>query len=132
MNISDPIADMLTRIRNAVMRRHQTVDVPYSRVKENILSILRNEGFIRSYEVVGHGKKTVLHVELKYAGNKEPVLSHLRRISRPGLRVYSGYQQLPRVLGGMGMLILSTPQGVLTNKDAARQKVGGEVLCEIW
>src|SRR5436305_15333638 len=118
MNISDPIADMLTRIRNAVMARHQTVDIPYSRIKENIASILRNEGFIRSYEVTGYGKKTMLRVELKYAGNKEPVLSHLRRISRPGLRVYSSHRDLPRVLGGMGLLIVSTPQGLLTNKDA--------------
>ncbi len=132
MNISDPIADMLTRIRNGIMARHETVDVPYSRIKEGIAGIFRSEGFIRSYEVTGYGKKTVLRIQLKYVNNKEPVLTHLRRISRPGLRVYSGHDELPRVLGGMGVLILSTPHGLLTNKQARRDKVGGEVLCEIW
>ncbi|GAC1435813.1 MAG: 30S ribosomal protein S8 [Chloroflexota bacterium] len=132
MNISDPIADMLTRMRNAIMARHQTVDIPYSTIKENMLGILRNEGFIGAFEVTGHCKKMVLRVQLKYAANKEPVLSHLRRISRPGLRVYSGHNDLPRVRGGMGLLILSTPRGILTNKDARRDRVGGEVLCEIW
>jgi small subunit ribosomal protein S8 len=132
MNISDPIADMLTRLRNAIMARHQTVDVPYSTIKENIAIILRKEGFIRGYEVTGYGKKNVIRVELKYVNNKEPVLSHLRRISRPGLRVYSSHRDLPRVLGGMGLLIVSTPRGILTNKQARRDKVGGEVLCEIW
>ncbi len=132
MNLSDPIADMLTRVRNATMARHHAVDVPYSRIKENIAGILRNEGFIRGYEITGHGKKTMLRVDLKYVDNKEPVLTHLRRISKPGLRIYSSHRDLPRVLGGMGILILSTPRGIITNRQARREKVGGEVLCEIW
>lgn len=132
MNLSDPIADMLTRVRNATLARHSTVDVPYSKMKINIAEIFQAEGFIQSFETIGQGHKAMIRINLKYVDNKQPVLTHLKRVSRPGLRIYRGYKDIPRVRGGMGLWILSTPHGILSSKEAVRAQVGGEVLCEVW
>jgi small subunit ribosomal protein S8 len=132
MQLSDPIADMLTRLRNGLMARHATVDVPHSNLKERIAVILKDEGFVRDYEVLREGAKTTLRVTLKYTAARRPVISHLRRLSKPGLRVYSRTDRIPRVLGGMGIVILSTPRGVITGQQARRIGVGGELLCEVW
>lgn len=132
MQLSDPIADMLTRLRNGLLARHLTVDMPHSNLKEHIASILKDEGFVRDYEVVREGAKATLRVTLKYTVARKPVITHLRRLSKPGLRVYSRTDRIPRVLGGMGIVILSTPQGVITGQRARRLGVGGELLCEIW
>jgi small subunit ribosomal protein S8 len=132
MQLSDPIADMLTRLRNGLMARHATVDVPHSNLKERIAAILKDEGFVRDYEVLREGAKTTLRVTLKYTTARRPVISHLRRLSKPGLRVYSRTDRIPRVLGGMGIIILSTPRGVITGQQARRIGVGGELLCEVW
>ena len=132
MQISDPIADMLTRLRNATMARHAFVAMPSSKMKEAIAAILKNEGFINDYEVAADGVKKTLRIQLKYTTEREPVLSGLRRISRPGRRVYSKRDDIPLVLSGMGIAIVSTPRGVMTGKDARRQGVGGEVLAYIW
>ena len=131
--MSDPIADMLTRIRNANMRKHDTVEVPVSKMKLAIADILVNEGYIEKYELVGEAHKQVIKITLKYAANKsERVISGLKRISKPGLRVYAGKEDMPKVLGGLGTAIVSTNKGVLTDKDARKNGVGGEVLCFIW
>ena len=132
MQLSDPIADMLTRLRNGLMARHQTVDIPHSNLKENIARILKDEGFVRDFEVLREGAKVTLRVALKYTPTRRPVMTHLRRISKPGLRVYTGKDRIPRVLGGMGLVIISTPRGVVTGQVARRLGVGGELLCEIW
>jgi small subunit ribosomal protein S8 len=132
MQLSDPIADMLTRLRNGLLARHATVDVPHSNLKERIAAILRDEGFVRDYEVLREGAKTTLRITLKYTTARRPVITHLRRLSKPGLRVYSRKDRIPRVLGGIGIVILSTPQGVITGQHARRLGVGGELLCEIW
>lgn len=132
MQISDPIADMLTRLRNATLARHAYVAMPSSKMKEAIAAILKNEGFIQDFDVVADGEKKTLRVQLKYTTEREPVLSGLRRISRPGRRVYSRRDDIPLVLSGMGIAIMSTPKGVMTGKDARRQGVGGEVLAYIW
>ena len=134
MAINDPIADMLTRIRNANMAKHDTVDVPSSRMKKAIADILLDEGYIRAFDVVDdeRGFKT-LHITLKYGADRnDKVISGLKRISKPGLRVYAGTEDLPRVLGGLGVAIISTNQGVLTDKKARELKVGGEVLAFVW
>jgi small subunit ribosomal protein S8 len=137
MNITDPIADMLTRIRNAVMAGHTTVALPNSKLKVSIAKILKDEGYISSYEVVD-GKtpsQKVLRLRLKYIGERrerKPVISGLERISRPGRRVYSGKTEIPWVLSGMGIAILSTPKGVMTGQRARQLGVGGEVLCKVW
>ncbi len=131
--MSDPIADMLTRIRNANMRKHDTVDVPSSKMKLAIADILVNEGYIAKYEIVGEGTKKTIRITLKYTANKaERVISGLKRISKPGLRVYAGKENMPKVLGGLGIAIVSTNEGVLTDKEARKRGVGGEVLCFIW
>jgi len=132
MAMSDPIADLLTRIRNANMVYQEKVEVPSSKMKEAIAAILKREGYIRNYRVLEHGKRGVLRVYLKYGPNRERVISNLRRVSKPSLRVYSGVSSLPRVLGGLGIAIVSTPRGLLTDHEARSQNVGGEVLCEIW
>jgi small subunit ribosomal protein S8 len=132
MQLSDPIADMLTRLRNGLMARHTSVDIPHSNMKETIAAILKDEGFVRDYEVVREGAKATLRVELKYTPQRRPVMSHLKRLSKPGLRVYAGRDRIPRVLGGIGLVILSTPRGVVTGQHAKRLGVGGELLCEIW
>ena len=133
MTMSDPIADMLTRIRNANTAKHDTVDVPASKMKVAIAEILLKEGYIKSYEVEEVGSFKTIHITLKYGKNKnEKVISGLKRISKPGLRVYANTEDLPKVLGGLGIAIVSTNKGLLTDKEARKANVGGEVLAFIW
>ncbi|MEX0750842.1 MAG: 30S ribosomal protein S8 [Dehalococcoidia bacterium] len=132
MNMTDPIADMLTRIRNAVTAKHDYVNIPSSKMKIAIADVLQKEGYIRSYEVQDEAAKKLMRVQLNYTGKKEPVLSGIQRVSKPGLRVYVQKLEIPRVYGGLGIAILSTPQGIMTGQDAWRRKIGGEVLCYVW
>ena len=132
MQITDPIADMLTRIRNANSAKHETVDVPASNMKKAIAEILNNEGYIKSYQIIEDGKQGVIRIALKYGNNKEKVISGLKRVSKPGLRIYAGAEELPRVLKGLGIAIVSTSKGVMTDKEARKQNIGGEVLAFIW
>ena len=132
MQITDPIADMLTRIRNANSAKHETVDVPVSNMKKSIADILLEEGYIKAYEIVDDGKQGMTHITLKYGANKEKVISGLQRVSKPGLRVYAGREELPKVLKGLGIAIVSTSKGVMTDKKARAEKVGGEVLAFVW
>ena len=132
MQITDPVADMLTRIRNANTAKHESVDVPASNLKKAIAKILLDEGYIKSYEVVEDGTQGVIHIQLKYLAGKEKVISGLRRVSKPGLRVYAGADELPRVLKGLGIAIISTSRGVMTDKAARANHVGGEVLAFVW
>jgi len=133
MTMTDPIADMLTRIRNANQMRHETVDVPASNVKKDILNVLVNEGFICGFEeTTDENNKPVLKVTLKYTATKERVIKELKRVSKPGLRVYAEVENLPRVLNGLGVAIISTSKGVMTDRDARKAKVGGEVLAYVW
>jgi small subunit ribosomal protein S8 len=129
---TDPIADMLTRIRNANTANHKTVDVPASRAKQAIAQILKDEGFIEGYERLTEGPQGTLRIALKYGPEKEKVITGLRRISRPGLRVYTAKTEIPRVLGGLGLVIISTPQGIMSGKRAKKVGVGGEVLAYVW
>ena len=131
MNMTDPIADMLKRIRNAVQARHETVDIPASKEKVEIARILKEEGFIIGYSVEGDVKKT-LTVTLKYGPNNEKVIAGLKRISKPGLRVYAESDNIPRVLNGLGIAILSTSSGLMTGKDAKKKHIGGEVVAYVW
>ena len=131
MSMSDPIADMLTRIRNANNAKHETVDVPASNMKKSIAQILLDEGYIKSYQIVDDGTQGVIHITLKYNG-KDKVITGLRRVSKPGLRVYVGADELPRVLRGLGIAIVSTSKGVMTDKAARAAHVGGEVLAFVW
>ena len=131
MHITDPIADMLTRIRNANSARHDTADVPASNMKKSIAQILLDEGYIKSYQIVDDGTQGVIHITLKYNG-KDKVITGLRRVSKPGLRVYVGADELPRVLRGLGIAIVSTSKGVMTDKAARAAHVGGEVLAFVW
>ena len=132
MQITDPVADMLTRIRNANTAKHESVDVPASNLKKAIAKILLDEGYIKSYEVVEDGTQGVIRIQLKYLAGKEKVISGLRRVSKPGLRVYAGADELPRVLKGLGSAIISTSKGVMTDKAARANHVGGEVLAFVW
>lgn len=132
MVVTDPIADMLTRIRNAQVAKHESVDVPASNMKKSIAQILLSEGYVKGYTVLDEGTQGVIRVQLKYGLNKAKVITGLKRISRPGLRVYARKDQIPKVLGGFGIAIMSTSRGVMTNKDARTQGIGGEVLCYIW
>ncbi|SEN61057.1 30S ribosomal protein S8 [Lihuaxuella thermophila] len=132
MVMTDPIADMLTRIRNANMVRHESVELPASRVKREIAEILKREGFIRDAEYIEDNKQGILRIFLKYGPNNERVITGLKRISKPGLRVYVKASEVPRVLRGLGIAILSTNKGIMTDKEARQQKVGGEVLAYIW
>ena len=132
MQITDPIADMLTRIRNANSAKHETVDVPVSNMKKAIADILLEEGYIKSYEIIDDGKQGMIHITLKYGANKEKVISGLQRVSKPGLRVYAGRDELPRVLKGLGIAIVSTSKGIMTDKKARAEKIGGEVLAVVW
>ena len=132
MHITDPIADMLTRIRNANNAKHDTVDVPASNMKKAIAQILLEEGYIKNFQVVEDGTQGVIHISLKYNAGKEKVITGLRRVSKPGLRVYAGADELPRVLRGLGTAIVSTSKGVMTDKKAREAHVGGEVLAFIW
>ena len=132
MQITDPIADMLTRIRNANSAKHETVDVPVSNMKKAIADILLEEGYIKGYEIIDDGKQGMIHITLKYGANKEKVISGLQRVSKPGLRVYAGREELPRVLKGLGIAIVSTSKGIMTDKKARAEKIGGEVLAFVW
>ena len=132
MTISDPIADMLTRIRNAVMARHDSVLIPSSKMKLSITRILKAEGFIREYEVVRGKPHRVIKIHLKYDDKNQPVLTGLERVSKSGLRVYAGRKEIPRLYGGLGVTILSTPKGVMIGQQAWRQGIGGEILCYVW
>ncbi|MBI3968587.1 MAG: 30S ribosomal protein S8 [Chloroflexi bacterium] len=132
MSVTDPIADMLTRVRNAVRAKHDSVEMPTSTIKLAIAKILKEEGFVRDFEIVQQQPQNRLRLWISYTGKRQPVLNGLKRISRPGLRVYRKSTELPRVVSGMGVAIISTPQGVMTAHQARRKKVGGEVLCFVW
>ena len=132
MTMTDPVADMLTRIRNANTAGHKAVEVPASKMKKSIASILKEEGYIEDFEYVDDGKQGVIKIKMKYAPNKTRVISQLRRISKPGLKVYVKAEDVPRVLGGLGIAIISTSKGVISDKDARRIGVGGEVVCYVW
>ena len=129
---ADPIADMLTRVRNAIIARHAKVDVPASRLKNEIARILREEGYILNYKLTEEGAKRYIRLYLKYTPLNLPVISRIERVSRPGCRVYVGSKEIPRILGGLGINILTTPKGVMTGNSARKEGVGGEVLCQIW
>lgn len=132
MQITDTIADMLTRIRNASSARHDTVDVPASNMKKAIANILLEEGYIKNFQVLEDNKQGVIRIVLKYGENKTPVITGLRRVSKPGLRIYTGCEDMPRVMKGLGIAILSTSKGVMTGKQAKAEKVGGEILAFVW
>jgi small subunit ribosomal protein S8 len=132
MVMTDPIADMLTRIRNANLVGHEKVEIPGSNMKRAIAEILKNEGFIRDAEFIPDNKQGIIRVFLKYGPGQERVITGLKRISKPGLRVYAKANEIPRVLGGLGIAILSTSKGILTDKEARRNNVGGEVICYVW
>ncbi len=132
MVMTDPIADFLTRIRNANSVNHEKVEIPASRLKRTLAQILKDEGMIRDFEYVEDGKQGILRVHLKYGPNKQKVITGLKRISRPGLRVYAKKDEVPRILGGLGLAIVSTSQGVMTDKQARKLGLGGEVLCYVW
>ena len=132
MPMTDPIADMLTRIRNGVSAKHDSVRMPSSKIKVAIARVLKEEGFIRDFEIGAEGPRSMLKIDLSYTGRKEPVLSGIKRVSKPGLRVYVQKREIPRVLGGLGVAILSTPEGVMTGQNARQKSIGGEVLCYVW
>lgn len=132
MHITDPIADLLTRIRNASAAKHDTVDVPASKMKSSITQILLDEGFIKSFQVIDDDKQGVIHITLKYTDDKTQVITGLKRVSKPGLRIYSGCEEMPKVMKGLGVAIISTPKGVMTDKQARKENVGGEILAYIW
>ena len=132
MTTSDPIADMLTRMRNAIMVRHDSVSIPASKMKLAIANILKEEGFIKDFEILKDKTRKNIKVQLKYTGKNQPMVNGLERISKPGLRVYVEKSEIPRVYGGMGIAIVSTPKGIMTGKQAWRRGIGGELLCYIW
>ena len=132
MTMTDPIADMLTRIRNANVVKHETVDVPASNMTKELARILLEEGFIRGYDVIEDGKQGIIRIQLKYGQTGERVISGLKRISKPGMRVYADKHEVPRVLNGLGISIISTSKGILTDKQARKENVGGEVICYVW
>ena len=133
MAANDTIADMLTRIRNATLVRHQTVDIPSTKMTRSIAQVLKDEGFIADFADAGEGIQRHLTVTLKYKGkNRQPIIRNLTRVSKPGLRVYSNRKELPRVLGGIGIAIISTSSGIMTDRDARQRGIGGEVLCYVW
>lgn len=132
MQITDTVADMLTRIRNANSAKHESVDIPASNMKKSIAQILLDEGYIKSYQVVEDGKQGVIRIALKYGSNKSQVITGLRRVSKPGLRMYTSFEDMPKVMKGLGIAILSTSKGVMTDKQARAERVGGEVLAFVW
>lgn len=132
MSFTDPVGDMLTRIRNASRARHEKVLVPASRLKARIAEVLRDEGFIKDYVLHQDGKQGAITILLKYSGDREPAISEIKRVSRPGLRRYVANESIPRVLNGMGIAILSTSKGVMVDHEARKQKVGGELICTVW
>lgn len=132
MQITDSIADLLTRIRNANTAKHDTVDIPASNMKKSITQILLDEGYIKSFQVIEDGKQGIIRVTLKYGENKSPIITGLRRVSKPGLRIYAACDKMPKVMRGLGVAIVSTSKGVMTDKKARQENVGGEVLAFIW
>ena len=132
MSMTDPIADLLTRIRNAAKEKHEKLEVPASRLKANVVRVLKEEGYIKNFRLMREEGRPVIKVYLRYAENGDSVIQGIKRISRPGLRHYSKYEDMPRVLGGAGISIVSTSKGVITGHKARTQKVGGEILCEVW
>ena len=132
MGMTDPIADLLTRIRNGAHARKEQVDVPWSQVKAQLVEVLTAEGFLKEHSVIEQGGHRVLRVWLRYDGENRPVISGLKRVSRPSLRIYVGAQEIPAVRGGLGTTILSTPAGILTDREARKRNVGGEVICSVW
>jgi small subunit ribosomal protein S8 len=132
MQITDAIADMLTRIRNASSAKHESVDIPASNIKKDIARILLDEGYVKNVELIDDGKQGLIRIALKYTANKQSVISGIKRISKPGLRVYASKDELPKVLGGLGIAVISTSKGIMTDKNARAQGVGGEVLAFIW
>lgn len=132
MQITDAIADMLTRIRNASSAKHETVDIPASNLKKDIARILLDEGYIKNVEMIDDGKQGIIRITLKYAANKQNVITGIKRISKPGLRVYANKEELPKVLGGLGVALISTSKGIMTDKKARTEGVGGEVLAFVW
>lgn len=132
MQITDPIADMLTRIRNAGTAKHETVDVPASKMKVAIAQILLDEGYIKSFQIIDDGTQGIIRITLKYLANKEKAIQGLKRVSKPGLRIYAGADELPQVLKGLGIAIISTSKGIMTDKQARKLHVGGEVLAFVW
>ena len=132
MQISDVIADMLTRVRNASNARHESVDIPASNMKKAIADILLAEGYIKGVQVIEDGKQGLIHITLKYEAGKQKVIHGLRRVSKPGLRIYSNYEDMPKVMNGLGIAIVSTSKGIMTDKMARREKVGGEILAFVW
>ena len=132
MQISDVIADMLTRVRNASNARHETVDIPASNLKKAIADILLAEGYIKGVQVIEDGKQGMIRIALKYEAGKQKVIHGLRRVSKPGLRIYSNYEDMPKVMNGLGIAIVSTSKGIMTDKMARREKVGGEILAFVW
>ena len=132
MQITDTIADMLTRIRNAASAKHDSVDVPASNMKKAIAQILVDEGYVKSFSVIDDGKQGIIRIQLKYGANKTSVIQGLRRVSKPGLRIYSNVENMPQVMRGLGIAILSTSKGIMTDKQARRENIGGEVLAFVW
>jgi small subunit ribosomal protein S8 len=132
MHVTDTIADMLTRIRNANSAKHDTVDVPASNMKKAIAQILLDEGYIKAFQVIEDGKQGMIHITLKYGPNKSQVITGLRRVSKPGLRIYTNCEDMPRVIKGLGIAIMSTSKGVMTDKQARKENVGGEILAFVW
>lgn len=132
MTMTDPIADMLTRIRNANTVRHETVDIPASKIKKSIAGILTDEGYIKGFDVIEDDKQGTIHVKMKYGPNNEKVITGIKKISKPGLKVYAKASDVPKVLGGLGIAIISTSNGVISDKEARKLGVGGEVICYVW
>ena len=132
MSMTDPIADMLTRIRNANMVGHESVDVPASKMKKSIAEILLKEGYIKGYDVIEDNKQGIIRIQMKYGQNKEKVITGIKKISKPGLKVYAKRDEIPKVLGGLGVAIISTSNGVMTDRDARKNKLGGEVIAFVW
>lgn len=132
MSGQDPIADMLSKVRNAALAHHEGVDIPSSKLKLEIIKILKDEGYIESFNIVQDGSHTTIHIALKYDSSNNPILHGAKKISTPGRRVYSGYKELPRIFNGYGTMIVSTSSGVITGKKAAQKMVGGELICSIW
>lgn len=132
MTMTDPVADMLTRIRNANVAHHDSVDVPCSKMKKSIAEILLAEGYIKNFEVIENGPQATIHIEMKYGAGKEKVISGIKKISKPGLKVYAKKDEVPKVLGGLGIAIISTSNGIISDKEARKLGVGGEVICYVW
>lgn len=132
MTMTDPIADMLTRIRNANVVKHETVDVPASNMKKELARILLEEGFVRGYDVIEDGKQGIIRIQLKYGQAGERVITGIKRISKPGMRVYAAKHEVPKVLNGLGISVISTSKGILTDKQARKENAGGEVICYVW